>query len=272
MDKDTVYHFLKGFLDNDVSNHISAEAARKPEYAGIRFFNDPIVGYAAAEDDYIQSLVRNKEANLDLTQPAEWLPGAKTVISYFLPFTEEIKAENRKGGRPSDIWQQARVNGQECLIKLSQAIAAELEKNGFGAVNPMSDPRMTIFMKFDEHPKSLYTSNWSERHIAYAAGLGTFSLSKGVITEKGMAGRFGSVVTSLPLPLTPRAYKTLTEYCTECGACIQRCPGRAISFEKGKDHKLCNEYLLAVSTPDGAFYGCGKCQCAVPCESAVPVS
>ena len=34
-----------------------------------------------------------------------------------------------------------------------------------------------------------YFSNWSERHIAYAAGLGTFSLSDGFIIERGIAHR-----------------------------------------------------------------------------------
>ena len=34
---------------------------------------------------------------------------------------------------------------------------------------------------------SPYISTWSERHAMYAAGLGTFGLSKGLITKKGMA-------------------------------------------------------------------------------------
>jgi len=36
---------------------------------------------------------------------------------------------------------------------------------------------------------------------AYAAGHGTFSLSDGFITERGIAHRCGSVVTDLPLPV-----------------------------------------------------------------------
>ncbi len=58
-----------------------------------------------------------------------------------------------------------------------------------------------------------FGSNWSERHVAYISGLGTFSLSKGIITEKGMAGRLISLVTDAPLPPTPRAYTELYEYC-----------------------------------------------------------
>ncbi len=39
--------------------------------------------------------------------------------------------------------------------------------------------------------------------MAYISGLGTFSLSKGIITEKGMAGRLISLVTNAALPPTP---------------------------------------------------------------------
>ena len=39
-----------------------------------------------------------------------------------------------------------------------------------------------------------YASNWSERHVAYVCGLGTFGC-QGLITSKGLAGRFGSIIT-----------------------------------------------------------------------------
>jgi len=49
-------------------------------------------------------------------------------------------------------------------------------------------------------------SNWSQRHIAYAAGLGTFSLSDGFITPKGIAMRCGSVVCDAALSPTLQVY------------------------------------------------------------------
>lgn len=66
---------------------------------------------------------------------------------------------------------------------------------------PASDPRFESVTKPD--PKRgekwqgvSYTSNWSERHVAFVCGLGTFGLSKGLITEKGIAGRLGSLIVS----------------------------------------------------------------------------
>jgi len=44
-------------------------------------------------------------------------------------------------------------------------------------------------------------SSWSERHAAYAAGLGTFSLNDALITPKGIAHRLGSAdYRSYPAP------------------------------------------------------------------------
>ena len=43
-------------------------------------------------------------------------------------------------------------------------------------------------------------------HAAYLCGLGTFGLSRGIITKPGMAGRFGSIMKTLikrfPAPAT----------------------------------------------------------------------
>lgn len=115
-----------------------------------------------------------------------------------------------------------------------------------------------------------FTSNWSERHVAYVAGQGTFSLSRGLITEKGVAGRFGSIVTSLSLPADTRKYTEVDEYCNRCGACLANCPVHAISFEKGKSHEPCGAYLDETAFKFSPRYGCGKCQVDVPCECNIP--
>ena len=45
-----------------------------------------------------------------------------------------------------------------------------------------------------------FASTWSERHAAYASGLGTFGLSDGLITPRGQAMRCGSVVARIAVP------------------------------------------------------------------------
>ena len=86
-----------------------------------------------------------------------------------------------------------------------------LEKAGYKAVCPSLNPLFRMLAD--------YTSNWSERHAAHICGLGTFGLSKGLITSKGIAGRFGSVITSCAFPVTKRPYEGLTDYCIMCGKC-----------------------------------------------------
>ena len=92
----------------------------------------------------------------------------------------------------------------------------------------------------DDHNESTlsYTSNWSERHVAFVCGLGTFGLSKGLITKKGIAGRFGSIITELTLSPDQREYHCIYEYCSMCGACVKNCPVNAISLDKGKNHAI----------------------------------
>ena len=150
---------------------------------------------------------------------------------------------------------------------------------GYLATAPMIQPYFKI--TYDE--KGGY-SNWSERHIAYAAGHGTFSLSDGFITERGIAIRVGSVVTSLALPASRRIATSPYSNCLfyagiNCQACIERCPGGAIT-EKGHDKIKCqqymagfgyNEHLLKTGYDnDKSTAGCGLCQTEVPCEYLNP--
>ena len=100
--------------------------------------------------------------------------------------------------------------------------------------------------------------------------MGTFSLSKGLITERGVSGRFGSVVTDAPLPVTKRRYTGLYDYCSMCGACVRNCPAQAISLEHGKSHHLCCSYFDTLREKYAPRFGCGKCQVNVPCERRIP--
>jgi epoxyqueuosine reductase len=101
--------------------------------------------------------------------------------------------------------------------------------------------------------------------------LGTFGLSKGLITAKGVAGRFASIITELELPPDTRNYKSIYEYCSLCGACVKKCPAGAISIKKGKDHIACSAFLDKTTEKYAPRYGCGKCQTGVPCENKVPL-
>jgi epoxyqueuosine reductase QueG len=151
-----------------------------------------------------------------------------------------------------------------------------LSELGPRALAPQYAPQ---WQEFADTPVGI-ASSWSERHAAYAAGLGTFSLNDGLITSRGIAHRLGSVITSLVLPPTARTAPDHRHNCLfhrngSCGACISRCPVGALS-RKGHDKGLCKS-LVYGSAPAavGPIYGvqqtgCGLCQTAVPCESRIP--
>jgi len=135
------------------------------------------------------------------------------------------------------------------------------------------------FRRLEDSPVGI-ASNWSERHVAHACGLGTFGLSDGLITPVGKAMRCGSVVTDMPLTPTPRSYKSHTEYCLfhsygTCRECIERCPAGAIT-EAGHDKEICRKYAYGkIKETVGPTYGvvttgCGLCQTGVACEGRIP--
>lgn len=241
----------------------STHLNKAEDLKGMEIYDAPLIGIASAKDSLFLKLKEEGVIGEQHMTPLEWMSNAKTVISYFLPFTEAIRKANRENkDLPAKEWLYGRVEGQIVNDELSKFLAEKIKESGEDAVIPAIDPRFK-----DKN----YRSNWSERHVAFIAGLGTFGLSKSLITEKGCAGRFGSVIVSVDLAPTERKYESTYEYCSECGACINRCPVHAID-KLGKKHEPCREFLDNVTKVRFApRYGCGKCQTAVPCESRIPV-
>lgn len=272
MTKEQLAALAAEFSERSPANRVPAERALRPDLAGMRMFGEPLAGFAAAEDEYLLSLRDTPGANLPLDPPRFWLPGAATVISLFLPFPEPVRASNRADNSwPSPEWMHARIDGQAFLEQLCAHLTEAIEGAGYRAVAPALDGRFWTVSAPREPGGPAYTSNWSERHVAYACGLGTFSLSRGLITRAGVAGRFCSLVTDLPLTPDERAYQGLEDYCAHCGACARNCPADAISAE-GKRHSPCDDFLGRVRRENAPYYGCGKCQVGVPCEARAPVS
>lgn len=160
--------------------------------------------------------------------PQAWLETAQTVVSFFLPFSQAVRAQNRAAqSLPSQAWLYGRVEGQRFVEALSLRLLQALQEAGFEAVAPSLSPDFWTVSEPETPDGPAFTSNWSERHAAYACGLGTFGLSKGLITRHGMAGRFGSLVTSWQTPPTPREYDGPYDWCIRCGACAHSLPRRS---------------------------------------------
>lgn len=247
-------------------------------------FAEPLVGFSRGDDELYDFYKDHIDPDFYRT-PAEWLESAYgksfsreniSIISWFLPHTDDTKEKSRaKDDCPPLEWTMVRVHGEDCNRRLAKALEEHLKSLGFDAVAPMCSDEFS----WGDSERFVKLSNWSERHVAYISGLGTFGLCDGLISAKGKAGRYGSVIVNLPLEPTKRSYTEYNEYCLAkngCTACMKRCPAGAIT-EKGHDKVKCMKYHAdAIKKLDHERYGydgyavCGLCQTGVPCESCIP--
>lgn len=271
MQKEDIINLAVDFVQNSEDNIISKEIALSENVVGMRMFEEPIFAFGASDDKLFNTFKDPAIIGEQFMTPLEWLPSAKTVIAFFLPYTDAVKEGNlRDMSWPTEEWLHARVEGQAFIFKLCEHLNSALIKSGFNSIIPSLDKRFwsrTDSVVVEKNPT--FGSNWSERHAAYVCGLGTFGLSKGLITKKGTAGRFGTILAELNLPADKREYEDIYQYCSMCGACAKHCPAQAISIEKGKDHLLCAEFLYKTRQKHQPRFGCGKCQVGVPCEKGV---
>ncbi len=269
---------ITDFIDTSPHNTLQNRADEKA-------FDTPLVGFSSGDDPIY-------ETYKTVVGPFHWAPleifnrtfqglsvksADLTVISWILPQTRATKADNRKESvYPAERWARARIYGEEVNVKLRQHVTAVLQESGYAALAPM----LSDHWEKKKSDTYVFSSTWSERHAAYAGGLGTFGLCDGLITPRGKAMRTGSVIARIKVPPTRRPYSDHHAYCLFyskgiCGKCISRCPVAALS-EAGHDKIKCCEHLRPVTEDyvkkvygfDG--YGCGLCQTKVPCESKIP--
>lgn len=201
------------------------------------------------------------------------------VISYVLPQTPQTRADQRlEKLLPAERWARSRFHGEEFNCDLRLYLAETLTRAGYPSVAPERLPGFA----YRQSERFGVASNWSERHVAFVAGHGTFSLSDAMITRWGKAVRFGSVVSRISLPVSKRVYgEDPYAWCLwyakgTCGACAKRCPVDAITTTGGHDKQACFTYIRETTAPYATrTYGtgatpCGLCQVKIPCEAQVP--
>lgn len=180
-------------------------------------------------------------------------PGSELrVISHVLPQTPETRADQRlEKTMPTERWARSRFHGEEFNCDLRLHLAETLTRAGYPSVAPERLPGFG----YQQSERFGLASNWSERHAAFVAGHGTFSLSDAMITRWGKAVRFGSVVSRIDLPVTERVYgDDHHAWCLwyakgTCGACAKRCPAEAITTSEGHDKEACFAYIRETTAP-----------------------
>lgn len=198
---------MKQKLTAEIVRFVSESPANRLPGSSVPYFDSPLTGFAAFSDPLFSSY-KEIIGTFHLT-PAELFAGefgetlsAGTVISWILPITEAVRRSNRyNGDYPSKEWSQTRNFGELVNADLRRHLVVWLRQQGYRAVAPQLSSQ---WQELAETRKGR-ASTWSERHAAYAAGLGTFSLNDGLITAKGIAHRCGSVITDLVMEPSERA-------------------------------------------------------------------
>ncbi|MDR1966218.1 MAG: 4Fe-4S binding protein [Synergistaceae bacterium] len=254
--------FIGFCIEEGGGNYVARGTAISPELASMKMFGAFLLGVASPDDGLFERFRTPGVVGPEFMLPRGWLLEARSVISVFFHVTPRVERSNAADRAwPSSEWLHARIEGQSFISATMASLKEVLEKKGYPTAIPSNDPRFAT---------GNFTSNWSERHVAYACGLGTFGLSKGLITRLGMAGRLGSVVTALDLPPSRRDYSGVFDWCPMCGACAANCPVGAISLKDGKNHEICSNFLDKTLEKHSPRYGCGKCQVSTPCQNGAP--
>jgi epoxyqueuosine reductase len=236
---------LDTFLIKIFNSHKLNRLPRK--FGEKRIFGNPIFGISSGDDPIFQ---RFKEVvgSKHLTPWEMWnandlIEEEKNlkVVSVIFPYSNYIRDSSKNVKIfPSDQYCVGRNQADRFMDEVIKKLIQFFEKKGFQATSGMLSAVFNV-----KTGRKIY-SNWSERHIAFAAGLGTFSLHEGLITEVGCNVRITSIITNAPLKINIRSsddpYSNCLFYSNgNCEKCIERCPANAITRE-GHDKFKCAEY------------------------------
>lgn len=259
LEREVIVRHLAELVKNDFRNAL-------PEGDNPPIWVEPLVGIAAANDPLFETFQDPEVVGPGYRLPEEWLPGARSIISVFLPFSEHITTHYTPEQRYSALeFSSGKWNGSKFLNVVRRSLIRLAERHGGTAVAPNIDPR---------YDSDGWNPFWSERHAAFAAGLGTFGLHQNFISEKGCLGRLCSVVTTLRLTPTVRPSTDVYGYCLyaldgSCHACIQRCPTGAIT-ETGKIPGRCETHGNKEHFKEWNYGSCGHCSTLIPCSREIP--
>jgi epoxyqueuosine reductase QueG len=313
-----VSRFLTKLFESSDLNRLPAE------YGGYRIFKQPTIGVSAGNDPIIArfkevvapehltpaemwsksaSSMRRKPDDNPLGSP---MPDAGTwadlselsarikVLSVVFPYTRSILEDGRRSSCRTPLTGLALNWAHAFHTEVYEKTAQFVVETGHRIMVPQMSRFHSVLLKLS-NPHVV--SAWSERHYAFAAGLGTFGLAEHLITEHGCNVRLASFITDAPLEITPRLSDDPFANCLYfargvCAKCVARCRGRALTEDS--HHKILCELIrqwesAKVRSELAPFLkpitrrfmhvpvterpiGCGVCQFDVPCMDRNPMA
>jgi epoxyqueuosine reductase QueG len=228
-------------------------------------WKEPIIEIISAQNDKLKTLKQSVSA--DHLMPCDVLSDAKSIISFFVPFHKNIVLSNINGTIVSAEWALTYIKTNDLIKTISDKIEELMEQNGYKV------GKIPATHNFD---KDKLISNWSHRHIAYIAGIGSFGINNMLITNNGCCGRFGSIIINYELEMYKKNIE-VKENCLNkingtCGICQKKCMINAYennNYDRRKCYEKClenAEYHKEIGYADV----CGKCLVGLPCSMNNP--
>jgi hypothetical protein len=279
---------IKEYVCTSPLNHLTA-------FENAPMVEEPIVAFGDGNDPIFQNLkgvigefhMTPREILEKYVESKHWrfsaISGIRDVgvVSWALPLAHDVRFPERTspyGGSPR--YNHSRWIGIRLYECLEQYVASLLEVLQCHAVAPTQSK----FFEIKEMSGGWLAANWSERHVAYACGLGTFGLNGLMITSRGCAVYLGSVVCDRALTPTPRAVSHVA-HCPyfldgSCGLCMSHCTGSAIGKD-GRSNIACltnlrdeqAAHIIQMGLHEGLVGpapACGRCSTGLPCEDRIP--
>lgn len=129
--------------------------------------------------------------------------------------------------------------------------------------------------------EKIKTANWSERHVAFGCGMGSFGLQGAFITEFGCNARLISIVTNKEFEDYSEPLKDIYSNCLYfqdkgCKKCIERCPVQSVTADKRIIEKCFEREYIENKKISLIKYGkeitaCGLCMTGLPCSFTNPM-
>jgi epoxyqueuosine reductase QueG len=195
--------------------------------------------------------------------PCDIMQDAKSIVSYFIPFQDDIVNSNIEGAYASKEWAVAYVKTNDLITAINNNIETLMKKNGY------KTGKIPATHNFDADK---LISNWSHRHIAYIAGLGTFGINNMLITKNGCCGRVGSIILNYEVSeykqIGEIKEKCLNKLNGSCGMCQKKCIAGAYEKNGFNRHKCYEQCLKNAEYHKDTGYAdvCGKCLVGLPCS------
>jgi len=206
--------------------------------------------------------------------PTDW-----SVLSLAFPRKREITEEAAAAtDLPPKSWFASKIVKTRALPILGAALAERVLGLGIDAFVAPGEGLGTARVNAGG---TAYDNTWSERHVGYACGLGTFGLHGALITDAGCTHRMLSLLLKERLDTFNEVAEDPFGNCLwhargTCGQCLRRCPAGAIDTQS-RNAIQCREQSYAKNRQRVReayaleMAGCALCMTGVPCSRTNPV-